>query len=529
VLVTDFSAGDPSPTNAMYNAWLRAARRGRLASVAGGMELSGGGLSMSRSPRFWALLSGAGPAYDFAEATQSTDGTFAALSGGRTDDGGSQPAYDLNAATGLAGTYQRLAFSAANDWRFQEIKYVAGGGGGGTACGQTITLTDCDGSPISGATIALPSWTGGAFTPITIGTTDESGSYTFTVGTFEFLIIYDGCTGFGYTNGFQTYYCDGANSAAYCYWHAQYTVTSADPASTITGTLGGPPCGTWTGGNTTGTATFTVCSIGLCGPDFPPTDCMATFTATPPLGATCWHDGSGYLSYCMTVPVACGDQTLAIPQFQFAGSFVHAPDYCEDEGCTVFGPAGRGLLPLAVQVRLTTIPNPYSPFGACPLFADDEGVWITLNLATVSSPVCGATTYYYDSGCRAGMGNFLAYGSFMPGAAPSAPVNCPGLGSPNHAFFNSTQVLLGVPPFGTTGFGYGGSYVRFGADGCSSRARCQDGHLADLSYNADDGTVCGNVATPFINGYFPCYPDDFESVENGQDSENFTLEVRDVP
>lgn len=119
-----FKADDPWPSNRWFDEMLRKAIRGRLLSTGPGIERTGAGLSRSRPAEIWAYVTGTGNPYAFQEATPSTAGGFAIIAGGTTDDGGAQPAYEINDLAGLGNTYQRLVFAeSVNDWRFQNIAY----------------------------------------------------------------------------------------------------------------------------------------------------------------------------------------------------------------------------------------------------------------------------------------------------------------------------------------------------------------------------------------------------------------------
>jgi hypothetical protein len=135
-----FKAGDTPPSNAWYNRVLSEATRTRLNSTGSGLELSGRALSRRRSPRIWGRLSGSAPAYGFQEVMPNASGGFVTLVGGRTDDGGRQPAYEINGGPGLAGTVQRLGFTAAGDWRFRDC---TGGGGTPVGGGCLGTIPSC--------------------------------------------------------------------------------------------------------------------------------------------------------------------------------------------------------------------------------------------------------------------------------------------------------------------------------------------------------------------------------------------------
>jgi hypothetical protein len=134
-----FDGGGPWPPNRWFNGLVAKARRNVLTSVGPGIERSIAGLARPGIERIWAKISGSGPGYGFAEATPDAAGTFDLVPGGRTDDSGRQPAYELNAVTGLAGTYERLRFSAVGDWRFQERTTGGGGGGALPVCFDCVT------------------------------------------------------------------------------------------------------------------------------------------------------------------------------------------------------------------------------------------------------------------------------------------------------------------------------------------------------------------------------------------------------
>jgi hypothetical protein len=287
------------------------------------------------------VLHGSASPYAFAQAVDL--GANAMGAGARAGT-----AYEANGVAGLDGKVARLYPDRSGNYRFQWVGRASSASG--TACGQTIFLVDCNGDPISGATIALNSFTGSLPTPVTIGTTDGSGSYTFTVGTFEFLIIVDGFTGFGYTNGFQLYYCDGANSATYCYSKTQATVSYNAPCMIVPSAIlfnNGSTAG-WTTVDDpgSGTANYTFQSIGIC-PAVSLFPATAFFQAFP-------TDPTTFLNNCVNATLTClGDTDVSLTMFDYT-DFVFVGGSC-DLGCATFGagPNFRGVQPKVLQVAWT--------------------------------------------------------------------------------------------------------------------------------------------------------------------------------
>jgi hypothetical protein len=162
-----FRPGDPWPGNGWFNAIRARATRGRLRSTAAGLDATGGTLSRFGSAPIWAKLSGSGPAYGFAEQVQRTGGGFAALPGGRTDDGGKAPAVEVNGVTGLSGVF-RLHPSTAGDWRFRSLPCCGGSPAPSNPVGS-IPYCFCDPMPATlTMTSADPSCNGGMFQSCTL-------------------------------------------------------------------------------------------------------------------------------------------------------------------------------------------------------------------------------------------------------------------------------------------------------------------------------------------------------------------------
>lgn len=130
---TAFKPGDPWPDWRWWEELTAAARRNRLADVGAGLEAGPGWMGQARTPKIWAVLSGSGNPYAFAERVPSgTAGGWAPAPGGRSGGPGTgfPGAYEINGAAGLAGTVQRLTFTTANDWRFRDARAGSAGGAG---------------------------------------------------------------------------------------------------------------------------------------------------------------------------------------------------------------------------------------------------------------------------------------------------------------------------------------------------------------------------------------------------------------
>ena len=474
---------------------------------ASGLELAktswGQILRRIRSGACDGTLSGDGPIYSFTEAIDGISGAWA--SGPRTGY-----AAEVNGQMGLGGSVQELHQDRFGFWRLQSIKV---GTRSTTPCPLQINLKDyCTGSPISGAVVTIYSATGST---LATGSTDSSGNYTFPSpvpsGSAGWTIAYGGAT-FGWTS-FSNPFCVPVDL---CYAHAELDATCDDSESTIT-TIPSP----WTSVSnaTPGSATFKYAAIDLCSLHrFPTFPIAVTAFATPPFGGV-FSDASGYLVGCESVSVACGaDTSVDVPQFKFSDCYFHASigvyGVCPDVGCaTSFGPDNRDLMPHSIQVRLTTVSHPCGLVSGIsrsgPLFADDDGQWITL---TGSEPG-GSTPYLYDSGCRGGNGNFLTLGG----------VNCSNPYTPSYPF-QSTRVILVV----TSTYSYL-AYTRYPGSGCADPALCLPGEPGGNCFLSLDseGNLCSTCATT-AEVPAPCMPLDTDVTINSGISDVFTVEMRPV-
>lgn len=296
------------------------------------------------------------------------------------------------------------------------------GGGPPSSCTFTVVVKNaCAGAGIAGATVVIKDGVG---TTICSGMTDGTGTFTCNpavpIPSPSVTVTNGGCAfsgGIGCNTPLVLYFCSYTTTIAVSgpagttlyqsgivfsseYGPIPLTIGTVTPDGVVTAASGL----SWT---------LVFCSLGVFDPCFTIPSFVTYMASFPPD----WVDA------CVTYSPVCGStNSLALTMFDWTTCYAdpvnHAAVMGVDQPLCCQPPCvpvatGAGYYPLKLDARWTSVTNTAGGFtvAPCGLFADDEAVWVTLDLVSDTIFFTGSThvrILHWSSGCRGGESNFIS-------------------------------------------------------------------------------------------------------------------------